>query len=111
MALKFRVRGLAETFLDSIACPCCGIVCTDDHYFSTELTKVTFEGIVVVVQCKVCCEIFVPSKQRLGVLDYSALCVAVEKDSIDSCSAVLPTLHAVKLNAERLNAERKGSLH
>jgi formylmethanofuran dehydrogenase subunit B len=111
MALKFRVRGLAETFVDSILCPGCGVACTDDQYFSTELTKVTFEGIVVVVQCKVCSEIFVPTTQRLGVLDYSALCVAVEKDSIDSRSAILPTLSAVRLNAERLNAERKNSLH
>ena len=111
MALKFRVKGLAETFIDSIQCPCCGISCSDDQYFATENTKVTLEGIIVVVQCKMCREIFVPSAQRLGVLDYSALCAAVEKDSVDSGCAIMSGIAAVRLSAEKLNAERKGILH
>lgn len=111
MALKFRVKGLAETFLESIQCPCCGVSCPDDQYFATENTKVTLEGIIVVVQCKICSEIFVPTSQRLGVLDYPALCTAVEKDSVDSGSAIMTGLAAVRLSAEKLNAERKGNLH
>jgi hypothetical protein len=111
MALKFRVKGLAETFLESIECPCCGVAGPDDQYFTTEFTKVTFEGIIVVVQCKVCKEIFVPNSQRLGVLDYDALCVAVEKDSRESGNAILDGLTAVRLTTEKLNAERKGSMH
>jgi hypothetical protein len=111
MALKFRLRGLAETFVDTITCPCCRTLGSDDQHFSTEFTKVTYEGIIVVVQCKVCNEIFVPNLQRLGILDSAALKVAVEKDSRDSGESILAGLEAVKLSAERLNAQRKGSMH
>lgn len=111
MALKFRLKGLAETFVDTITCPCCGLVGSDDQNFSTEFTKVTYEGIVVVVQCRGCNEIFVPRTQRLGVLDVKALKVAVEKDSVDSGQAILPGWEAVSLSAERLNAQRKGTVH
>ena len=111
MALKFRVKGLAETFLEGIVCPCCGVAGPDDQYFATEFTKVTLEGIIVVVQCKMCREIFVPTSQRLGVLDYSALCAAVEKDSIESGEAILTGIAAVRLNAEKMNAQRKGAMH
>ena len=111
MALKFRVKGMAETFIESITCPHCGISGPDDQHFATEYTKVTLEGIIVVVQCKACNEIFVPTSQRLGVLNYSALCSAVEKDSADSGNPILVGLAAVRLSAEKLNAERKGCLH
>ena len=111
MALKFRLKGLAETFVDSITCPCCGVIGSDDQNFTTEFTKVTFQGIIVVVQCKECREIFVPSTQRLGVINNEALRVAVEKDSVDSGEAILRDLSAVKLTAEKLNAARKGALH
>lgn len=111
MALKFRVKGMAETFLESITCPHCGISGPDDQHFATDYTKVTLEGIIVMVQCKACSEIFVPTCQRLGVLNYSALCTAVEKDSVDSGNPILPGIEAVRLSAERLNAERKGAMH
>ena len=111
MALKFRLRGLAETFVDSITCPSCGCLGSDDQNFSTEFTKVTYEGIIVVVQCKSCNEIFVPNTQRLGVLDCAALKVAVEKDSRDSGESALAGLEAVRLSAEQLNAQRKGCMH
>jgi hypothetical protein len=111
MALKFRVKGLAETFLEHISCPACGVAGPDDQHFATEFTKVTLEGICVVVQCKMCHEIFVPTSQRLGVLDYSALCAAVEKDSVDSGEAILTGIAAVRLNAERMNAQRKNAMH
>ena len=111
MALKFRLRGLAETFIDSIACPCCGTVGQDDEYFATELTKVTLEGIIVIVQCRSCNEIFVPEEQRLGILDSTELRRAVEKDSYDTGEPLLAGVKAVKLNAEKLNATRKGAMH
>jgi len=111
MALKFRLKGLAETFIDEITCPCCGTVGRDDQYFSTELTKVTFDGIIVVVQCRGCAEIFVPRTQRLGVLDPTELKRAVEKDVRETGDAPLISLSAVRLNAEKLNAQRKGGLH
>ena len=111
MALKFRLKGLAETFIEEIACPGCGTCGKDDQYFGTELTKVTFDGIIVVVQCRGCGEIFVPKTQRLGVLDPVELRRAVEKDVQDTGDTGLVSLAAVRLNAERLNAQRKGSLH
>lgn len=111
MALKFRLRGLAETFIDSIKCPGCGKHGNDDQDFATELTKVTFEGIIVIVQCRHCDEIFVPDTQRLGVLNPSELKKAVTKDHYDSGEPLLKDLQAVKVSAERLNALRKGGVH
>lgn len=111
MALKFRLKGLAETFIDNIACPGCGLVGSDDQYFGTELTKVTFDGIIVVVQCKSCGEIFVPDSQRLGIINPMELKLAVEKDIRETGEPGLINLQAVKLNAEKLNAERRGGMH
>jgi hypothetical protein len=111
MALKFRLKGLAETFIDHITCPHCGVAGNDDQHFSTELTRVTFDGIIVVVQCKSCSEIFVPDTQRLGVLDPNELKRAVEKDCMETGEPLMPNIKAVRLNAEKLNAQRKGSMH
>ncbi len=111
MALKFRLRGLAETFVDELYCPGCGVCGSDDEYFATEMTRVTFEGIIIVAQCKVCGEIFVPRTQRLGILNPAALRVAVKKDSMETGEPVMPDFEAVRLNAEKLNAMRKGDLH
>ena len=111
MALKFRLRGLAETFIDHISCPCCGHSGSDDEAFATELTKVTFEGIVVVAQCRNCGEIFVPETQRRGVMDPVELRKAVERDSVETGEPLMQSLDSVVLNAERLNAMRKGELH
>ena len=111
MALKFRLKGLAETFIDEIACPGCGFRANDDEHFSTEMTKVTYEGIVVVVQCRSCAEIFVPASQRFGVLNPNELRVAVENDSQDTGEPIHVDLKAVILTAERLNAQRRGGVH
>lgn len=111
MALKFRLRGLAETFIDEITCPCCGGRGSDDQDFATELTKVTFEGIIIVLQCRSCGEIFVPNSQRLGVLNPDELKKAVEKDHYDTGEPLMPGVHAVRLSAERMNALRKDEVH
>ena len=111
MALKFRLKGLAETFIETITCPHCSTCGNDDQHFTTELTKVTLDGIIVVVQCRNCNEIFVPSTQRLGVINPGELKRAVEKDVKDSGESGLINYHAVRLNAEKLNAERKGELN
>ena len=110
MALKFRLKGLAETFIEEITCPACGTRGTDDQHFTTELTKVTFEGIVVVVQCRSCGEIFVPRTQRMGVLNPGDLRLAVQKDHEDTGEPLMDNLNAVRLSAEKLNAMRKGDL-
>lgn len=111
MALKFRLRGLAETFIDEITCPCCGSVGRDDQNFETEHTRVTYEGIIVVVECRSCAEIFVPNSQRLGVINPDALRKAVEQDSFETGEPLVHDIHAVRLSVEKLNAERKGELH
>lgn len=111
MALKFRLKGLAETFIDTITCPSCNTTGNDDQHFSTEFTKVTFEGIIVVVQCLGCGEIFVPETQRLGIIDPAQLKVAVEKDMRETGETALIDLKAVRLNAQKLNALRKGEMH
>jgi hypothetical protein len=111
MALKFRLKGLAETFIDEIECPNCGNCGSDDTNFSTELTKVTFDGIIVVTQCRSCAEIFVPEVQKMGVINPDALKNAVKQDHLDTGEPLLSHIMEVKLNAERLNALRKGYLH
>ncbi len=111
MTLKFRLRGLAETFLEHICCSRCGAHGTDDETFTTALTRVTFEGIIVVVQCRHCGEIFVPTQQRLGIINPKALKEAVTKDANETGETLFSGFEAVRLNAERLNALRKGELH
>ncbi len=111
MALKFRLKGLAETFIENMTCPGCGQYGNDDQHFTTELTRVTYEGIIVVVQCRCCAEIFVPNTQRLGILDPDELKLAVEKDSKDTGEPLMSNFNSVKLNVEKLNAMRKGDLH
>ncbi|MFN8391069.1 MAG: hypothetical protein U0136_12335 [Bdellovibrionota bacterium] len=108
MPLKFRLKGLAETFVDAIRCPCCGHDGGDegDQGFKTELTRVTYDGIIVVIQCCICGVVFVPDGQRHGVINSEKLRLAVEKDSVTTGQPVLATRQAVKLEVERLNAER-----
>ena len=107
MALKFRLKGLAETFVEEITCPHCGLRGTDDNDFITDLSKVTLMGIVVVAQCKSCGEIFVPDHQRVGIVNYSALKSAVIKDSEETGEAIYENINNVRLSAEKLNSERK----
>lgn len=107
MALRFRLRGLAETFLEAIRCPCCGQSTSDEQSFKTDLSRVTPEGIVVVAQCDQCSEIFVPDTQRLGVMNMRGLRTAVEKDSQDTGEPLYSSLAEVRLNVERLNVQRK----
>lgn len=108
MPLKFRLKGLAETFVDEIRCACCGHDGGEegDKDFYTELTKVTYDGIVVVIQCGVCGNVFVPDKQRNGVINSERLRNAVERDSVNTGQPILPNRESVRLEVERLNAER-----
>ncbi len=107
MSLKFRLRGLAETFIETVKCPCCGIVGSDDQSFSTDFTKVTLEGIVVIAQCKNCSEIFVPAERKLGIVNPTELKKAVEKDSYTTGEPIYANAKMVKSSAEMLNAARK----
>jgi hypothetical protein len=113
MPLKFRLSGLAETFVDQIRCPKCGHDGGEggDQGFRTELTRVTFDGIVVVIQCDCCSYVFLPEGQRLGVIDPRKLRSAVEKDSSSTGQPILPGIKAVRLEVERINAERGYKIH
>ena len=107
MSLRFRLKGLAETFIEEISCPHCGHKGKDDQFFSTEMTRVTFDGIVVIANCKVCTEIFVPDTQRLGIVSQKALKEAVEKDLEITGEVIYSTLQNVQDTVCRLNAERR----
>lgn len=113
MSLKFRLKGLAETFVDRIHCPCCNHDGGNegDQGFRTDYTRVTYDGIVVVIECEQCGQIFVPSGQRLGILDAQKLRVAVEKDSVKTGLPVYQSIKAVQLDVERLNALRTSEVH
>ena len=111
MALKFRLRGLAETFVDEIICPGCGATGRDDESFSTEFTRVTLDGICVVTQCKCCSEIFVPKNQRVGIVSFTDLEKAIEEDHQETGEPIYRSFNDVVLNTERLNALRKGEYH
>ncbi len=113
MPLKFRLKGLAETFVDKIRCPKCGHDGGDegDDGFSTDHTRVTFDGIVVVIECQHCTTIFVPREQRMGIVDFDKLRIAVEKDSAKSGLPVLEKATDVHLDVERLNALKNADVH
>lgn len=112
MALKFRLKGLAETFVEAIRCPSCGHDGGEqgDQGFRTELTRVTYDGIVVVVECDACHSVFLPKGQRHGVLNSDKLRLAVERDSVNTGQPVFPTRREVELEVERLNAERRNQV-
>ena len=111
MALRFRLKGLAETFIDIVECPSCNTMGTDDQQFSTELSRVTFEGIIVICQCKSCNSIFVPQKQKIGVVNMQRLHAAVLKDSTDTGEPLLAAMKDVVMHVEQINASRSGDVH
>lgn len=114
MPLKFRLKGLAETFIEDVRCPCCGQsdeAEEDAESFLTDLTRVTFDGIIVVMQCIMCSNVFVPAGQKLGVINSQRLRSAVEKDSQNTGLPLYPSLESVKLEVERLNASRRTDVH
>ena len=111
MALKFRLKGLAETFIDFLNCPCCGYSSDIEDDFATDLTKITPEGIIVVAECRFCGEIFVPEAQQLGVLNPRLLSIAIENEKKINNSNILDGFKAVQFNAEQLNAVKKDLLH
>ncbi len=113
MPLKFRLKGLAETFVDNIECPRCGHDGGDegDEKFRTDLSRVTYDGIIVVINCEVCGHLFVPDGQRLGILDRGKLRVAVERDSAQTGQPICPSMESVKLDVERQNAEKRNGVH
>jgi hypothetical protein len=113
MGLKFRLKGLAETFIDRIKCPCCGNDGGDegDQGFRTDLTRVTYEGIVVVINCELCGNIFVPDGQRHGIINFSKLRLAVERDSLKTGQPLFSDRSSVRLDVEKMNAEKGSGVH
>ncbi len=108
MPLKFRLKGLAETFVDNVSCDCCGNQGGEDgdEGFSTDMSRVTLDGIVAVIECTHCGHIFVPKEQKLGVISLRKLRQAVENDSKVTGTPVLSGLDEVALDVEKLNAIR-----
>ncbi len=111
MALKFRLRGLCETLIEQVHCPRCGVSSADGESVTTDLSRVTFEGIVVVCKCRNCTEVFVPERQRMGVVNRKKLHEAVEKDAKDTGEPVFAQARDVKFHVEQLNASKRDELH
>ena len=113
MTIKFRLKGLAETFIDTIKCPCCGHDGGDegDDGFQTDLSRVTYDGIVAVIRCSSCQTVFVPEGQKFGVVNSQRLKDAVEKDSRKTGLPIFPTIESVRLEVEKLNASSQNKVH
>lgn len=112
MAIKFRLKGLAETFVDNIICPSCSSSTNEEgeDFFDTELSKVTLEGIVVVAKCQGCSHIFVPDGQRRGIINSDRLAQAVIRDSVNTGEGILRNRESVAIEVEKLNAEEQDKL-
>jgi len=113
MSIKFRLKGLAETFIDKITCPSCKRNSFDDgeQNFETDLSRVTLEGIVVVARCSFCGNVFIPDEQRRGVINSQKLRNAVERDSVNTGEPLYKNPQSVALEVERLNAEINDKVH
>ena len=113
MALKFRLKGLAETFVDSVRCPCCGNDGGDqgDEGFRTDCSKVTYEGIIVVVNCEFCGHAFLPDGQRVGIINSEKLRMAIERDYKINGQPLLNGKEEVQLEVEKNNSEKFLPLH
>jgi uncharacterized Zn finger protein len=108
MSLKFRLKGLAETFVDSITCPGCNYEAEneEDMSFKTDLSRVTYDGIVVVVRCQKCGHVFVPENQKHGIINGQRLRNAVDLDSQHTGIPVFPDMKSVKLDVEKMNLSK-----
>ncbi len=113
MSLKFRLKGLAETFVENVTCPCCGHDGGEqgDQGFLTDHTKVTYQGIIVVIECATCTHVFIPAKQKHGIINSGRLRDAVDNDSMNTGQPVMLDLQAVSLEVEKMNAEKTLSVH
>ncbi len=111
MALRFKLRRVAETYIENIECPNCGWSSDDIEGFTTELTRVTFEGIVVVCRCAKCGEIFLPCNQRIGVISFKRLKEIILRDARIRGVAIYRNIRDVMSYVEFLNASRRGEIH
>lgn len=113
MALRFRLKGLAETFVEALRCPRCGHDGGDDgdQGFSTDHTKVTYQGIVVVIRCERCAHVFLPDGQKNGVINSRRLREAVDRDCMVTGQKPCSGKDEVRVEVERLNAEYQDRVH
>lgn len=110
MALRFRLKNLAETVIEELKCPGCGLIANDEKLFSTDLTRLTVDGIVVIAECRCCGEVFVPIGQRTGIMDVRNFRQVIQNEYGDS-SLKAPSRLTMQMEAEKLNAIRRHGLH
>jgi len=112
MPLKFRLKGLAETFVEGVVCDTCGNDGGEegDEGFRTDQSRVTYNGIVAVIECAHCGNIFVPADQRLGIIDSARLRSAVERDSEVTGQPVYENKEDVILDVEKINASKNNQI-
>ncbi|MCC6933908.1 MAG: hypothetical protein IT292_11775 [Deltaproteobacteria bacterium] len=112
MPLKFRLKGLAETLIETLRCPQCGHEGGDDgdKGFQTDLSRVTYDGIIVVCKCLICNNVFVPDNQKHGIINSRRLRSAVDKDSKNTGQPVYVNSEAVRLEVERMRASKDDKL-
>ena len=113
MALRFRLKGLAETFVEALKCPICGHDGGEDgdQGFATDHTRVTYQGIVVVISCERCSHVFLPDAQKNGVINPRRLREAVDRDCLVTGQKPFSGKEDVKIEVERLNAQHQDRVH
>jgi hypothetical protein len=110
VALRFKLKNLAETVIEELKCPGCGLIANDEQLFSTDLTRLTKDGIIVMAECRCCGEVFIPTGQRTGIMDVINFREVINREYSDE-SFPAPSRNSMELEAEKLNAIRRYGLH
>jgi hypothetical protein len=110
MALRFKLKNIAETVIEELKCPGCGLIANDEKLFSTDMTRLTVDGIVVVAECRCCGEVFIPIGQRTGIMDVRNFREVI-KSEYGHAKGPAPSRQSMEMEAEKLNAIKRYGLH
>ena len=110
MALRFKLKNIAETVIEELKCPGCGLIANDEKLFSTDMTRLTVDGIVVCAECRCCGEVFIPIGQRTGIMDVRNFREVI-KSEYGHTKRPAPSRQSMEMEAEKLNAIKRYGLH